>query len=254
MFSWAHKRQLVYGLAVLAFIVVVIGVPVYLTFFNKAPTCIDEKQNGNETGIDCGGSCNKACSSDVLPEPILLWSRAFPVSQGINNLVAYVQNPNVNHVSEPVEYLFRVYDKDNVLLGTRIGRVAVPPSKNFPIFEASFDAGERKISKVFFEFTEPVVWKNFAVAKPEFEVVDQQIIGTSTIPNIKATIRNKTLNNYQNVATVVVLYNEEGNSSAASRTVIDEFPAEGDVKIVFTWPKPFDFDISKVEIIPILPI
>lgn len=254
MTTWAHRRQITYATVLIIFFTLVIALPIYLLYFNNAPLCTDGKQNGDERGVDCGGSCQKACNDEVLPEPILLWTRAFPVSQGINNVVAYVQNPNVNYISEPTEYLFRVYDKDNVLLGTRLGRVSVPPMKNFPIFEPSFDAGNRQISKVFFEFTEPIVWKKFEVKKPEFEVVDQKTKDFETLPNIEATIKNTTLETYNRIEVVVVVYDESGNSAASSRTFIDELDSLGSEKVVFTWPKPFDFEPSKIEIIPKLPI
>jgi hypothetical protein len=39
----------------------VFGFLVYKSFFVEIPTCSDVKQNGSETGIDCGGSCTQVC-------------------------------------------------------------------------------------------------------------------------------------------------------------------------------------------------
>lgn len=245
-----------YGLAVLAFLAIVIGVPSYFIFFNKQPTCFDGKQNGTETGIDCGGACAsvRACVQDVLPQPIVMWSRPFSVARGLHNLVAYVQNPNVNYTAQPIEYLFRVYDVDNVLLGTREGYAMVPPTKAFPIFEAAFDAGERQPAKAVFEFTQPAVWKQFETSVPELVIYDEILRNASSSPRIDAMIQNKTINRYRDIEVVAVIYDEKGNARAASRTLVDVLPGSESRPLIFTWPEPFDFQAVKIEIIPKLPI
>lgn len=254
MFSWARQRQLIYGGIVCIFLLSIIGVPVYLTFFNKTPTCFDGIMNGTENGIDCGGSCERACANEVLPEPIVLWSRMFSVARGLHNLVAYVQNPNVNHTAEPVPYVFLVYDKENVLIGTREGYAVVPPTKTFPIFEPAFDAGARIPAKTVFEFTSPAVWNKFDASKPELDVIDERITNATTSPVIKASVVNNTINVYKNIEVVVIVYNQVGNAFAASKTIIDTLRPNGEEQVVFTWPSGFTEGVAKIEIIPKLPI
>ncbi len=254
MFSWARRRQLIYGTIVFVFLAIVIGVPTYFIFFNTTPTCFDGKLNGNEVDVDCGGTCERACSRDVLPEPIVSWARPFSVARGLHNLVAYVQNPNVNYTAEPIPYIFLVYDKDNVLLDVREGYARIPPTKTFPIFEPSFDAGTRQPVKAVFEFTEPAVWNKYETAKPELEVIDERVLNASTSPTIKATLINKTINKYTNIEVVVIVYGKDGNAFAASKTVVDIIRGNSEAPLTFTWPNPFGMEISKVEIIPKLPI
>lgn len=254
MFSWAHRRQLIYGSVVFIFLALVLGVPTYFIFFNNAPTCFDGKMNGDEVQVDCGGSCDRACANDVLPEPIVSWSRSFSVARGLHNLVAYVQNPNVNYTAEPIPYIFLVYDAENVLLGVREGYARVPPTKTFPIFEPAFDAGTRQPTKVVFEFTSPAVWNRFETAKPELDVIDERVLNATSSPTIKATLLNKTINKYTNVEVVAIVYNKQGNAFASSKTVVDIIRGNGEAPLVFTWPIGFIDEVSKVEIIPKLPI
>ncbi len=254
MFSWAKQRQLMYGSAVFIFFALVIGTPTYLLFFNKAPTCFDRKQNGSETGIDCGGQCVTACARDVVAQPVVIWARPFLVANGITNLVAYVQNPNVDYIAEPVEYLFRVYDKDNVLIGTRVGRAAVPPSKVFPIFEQSFNSGFKKPVKAYFEFTEPLTWKKYTSIKPEFDVIDKRLSGASSTPKLEAVLVNKTIDTYRNIEVVALVYDTDGNAIASSRTIVDVLYGNSESPLVFTWPEAFNVSTSKIEIIPKLPL
>lgn len=254
MFSWAQRRRLIYGSIVAIFLIVSVGFPVYFKFFNNTPTCVDSVMNGTETGVDCGGNCERACAGEVLPEPIVLWSRPFSVARGLNNLVAYVQNPNVNYVAEPIDYVFLVYDEDNVLLGTREGSAMVPPTKTFPIFEPAFNAGERKPVKAIFEFTKPAVWNKFQSVKPELEISDEILKNATSSPRIEAALINKTIDDYRNIEVIAIVYDKEGNAVAASKTVVDQLQADDQKQIVFTWPNPFTFEISKIEIVPKLPI
>ncbi len=257
MFSWAKQRQLIYGTIVIISLLIVIGLPTYFLFFNRAPTCSDGKQNGDETGIDCGGSCSsiRVCQGDVLPEPILLWTRAFPVGGGSNNLVAYVQNPNVGYTAEPIPYIFAVYDSANILLGTREGLAYVPPVRTFPIFEGVFTTGDRVPAKVSFNFIEPAVWKKHNSVKSELTILEDRLrTDLQSGPRVDADIQNETIDTFRDIEVVAIIYDELGNAQASSRTKVDVLFGNERKGLVFTWPKPFDFEVSKIEIVPKLPI
>lgn len=252
--QWAARRQFMYGSVVVLFVLIAVGVPVYFKYFNNQPTCFDQKQNGNEGGIDCGGSCEKACYEDVIPLPVTIWSRAFHVTSGFYNLAAYAQNANVNYVGQSAKYIFRVYDKDNVLLGVREGYADVPPTKNFAIFEQGFNAGTRIPVSTFFEFTRGIIWKKYEGVKPELAVTDERLTNIATSPRIDAVLLNKTINTYSKIEVVALIYDDQGNAMAASRTLVDSLGSEQSAPLVFTWPEIFPRAVSKIEIIPKLPI
>ena len=254
MASWAAKRQLLYSSIIIIALLLIIGTPSYFYFFNKTATCFDNKQNQDETGVDCGGGCEKACKIDVVALPVTIWSRAFPVTNGIYNLAAYVQNPNVEYVAGPTQYIFRVYDRENVLIGVREGTADIPPTKTFPIFEQGFSADQRIPVTTFFEFTRDVQWKKYQGSKAELEVTDIKTSNLDTAPRIDAVLVNKTINRYAHVEVVALVYDEKGNAMAASRTFIDDLQSTASAPLFFTWPKPFPSTVSKVEIIPKLSI
>lgn len=253
MFSWAFRRRFLY----LTIIFFVIGIPTaYIVWRNlqKPPSCMDNVKNQNEHGTDCGGICQIACMYEVQAEPTIEWSRAYYVSKGIYNLVAYLQNPNTEYISQPVKYTFSVYDQDNVLLATREGIVALPTTKLFPIFEPTVVVGSKIPKRVSFEFNNQITWIEYHGEKPELEVVKQGLILATTTPTLNATIRNKTLNTYKNVEVVAIVYDEKGNGFATSRTYIDTLGDRGSINIHFTWPEAFTSSSSKIEIIPKLAI
>lgn len=216
----------------------------------KPPSCFDGLQNQDEHGTDCGGICQIACFFEVEAKPVVQWSRPYYVSKGIYNLVAYVQNPNVNYISKPAKYIFRVYDANNVLLGSREGVVALPTTKLFPIFEPGIDVGEQIPTRVSFEFTEPLVWLEYSGERPELLVSDQVFSRTDEAPKLTAKVTNKTLNTFRNVEVIAIIYDEEGNGFMASRTFIDRLGDRGTADVSFTWPEPLTASSSKIEIIP----
>jgi hypothetical protein len=249
MLSWSARRKFLYIFALL----VVFGTP--LGFYihkklQKPASCFDGIQNQDERGVDCGGICQIACFNLVKQDPDIQWSRAYYVAKGAYNLVAYVQNPNVDYVSQPAKYVFKVYDQDNVLIATREGQVGIPTSKVFPIFEPTVQTGEKIPKIVTFEFTEPVVWLEYFGNKPEIEVVEQRPSRLDTAPKLEAKVINRTLNTYRNVEVVAIVYDEQGNGILSSRTYIDRITDKGEANLTFTWPEPIMFKPSKIEVIP----
>src|SRR6185503_16461572 len=115
--TWALRRQLFYLSVIIAFFVA-IGFVVMYPSLNRAPSCMDGKQNGTETGVDCGGSCANACMAEV-DDVSILWSRSFQVVPGRYNALAYLTNHNRNAVVEKIHYRFRFADKDNLYVGKR---------------------------------------------------------------------------------------------------------------------------------------
>ena len=248
--KWSTQKQLSYGIVFLLIIIIVIGVPTYFTFFNKPATCFDNRQNQNETGVDCGGVCTKACVADVIENPIVLWSRAFPIANGKYNLVAYLQNPNIDYVSEPFTYVFSIFDENNVLIGSREGTISAPYDKNFVVFEQAFDAGQRPIGKVTFDITSKITWRKSPSQNTKFSVSSDQIVVIGGTPTLTSTITNKTVDTYTNFYVVAIVYDVDGNAMLVSRTLVDELRSSGKVVTVFTWPYLTNLKYSKIEILP----
>src|SRR6266404_9405368 len=125
--TWAFKRQIVYVIVFLTTICV-FGLLIIYPTLRKTPSCVDNIQNGDETGMDCGGSCPNACISQIDAVSVL-WARAFEVVPGRYNAVAYLENHNKNAAVQKISYRFRFADKDNVYIGKREGSTFIPPGE-----------------------------------------------------------------------------------------------------------------------------
>lgn len=249
--TWALKRQIFY-IAVL--ILFVAGFAFLITYskLSKAPTCTDLRQNGTETGVDCGGSCVRACVAEV-DDISVLWARSFRVVPGRYNAVAYIANHNKNSAVKKINYRFRFGDKDNIYIGKREGTTFIPAGGNFAIFEPAIGVGHSVPVYTTFEFTEEPLW--LQVPK---EKLDQLKLLVSSIelvegptPRLSASIRNTSLFVITDLDVVAILYDAEGNAVSSSSTFISSLAPLGSAALNFTWQEPFAAPVVRTEIIPI---
>lgn len=250
--TWAFKRQFFYVIILILFFSV-FAFLIISPRLNKPPSCIDNKQNGSETGIDCGGSCARACLSQVDAVSIL-WARAFRVIPGRYNAVAYLENHNKNTAISKINYRFRFADSNNVYIGKREGSTYVPPSGRFAVFEPGIDIGNSIPVYTTFEFTQTPQWTTVSPEKiNQLKVLVSNInlLNEDTSPVLSATIKNNSLFTIPEVDVVAILYDANHNAVSTSRTYIDVLNPEEVINRSFTWPEPMSTKIVAIEIIPL---
>lgn len=248
MSSWSQKRKSIYFLIFAIFLFGFIILPAYLIFY-KPPTCFDGKQNGGEKGIDCGGHCVSLCRSQYL-DPNVIWARVIKVKPGLYNTLAYIENPNIDAGADLISYVFKIKDKDGVLIYERKGKTFIPPNKFFSVFEDGISAGEKIPTKVIFEFTSEALWKKKENRETGLTVLKKTISREDYSPRVDATLENTTLEPISGIEIVAIVYGEDGNALGFSRTFIDKLKKGESQDIAFTWPEPFTSNVVKIEIIP----
>lgn len=236
--NWAARRRLQYLGGLFGVCLIILFIFLYPVIFKK-PTCTDGKQNGSETGVDCGGACSLMCKKDVA-DPFVLWSRAFKVVGNNYNLVAYVENQNKDAAIRQVSYEFRAYDDSNRLIGRRQGVTYIPPSKRFPIFEPRFESGLAQVKSVTFEFTSPFIWekKDSTIDSLPIYIDNIKMGNDKESPSLEARMRNESVNNLPAFDAFVILYDSEGNAINASKTYRNGLSSGQTLPLFFTWPEP----------------
>lgn len=240
--SWSAKRKLLYGGGFVLFLAI-ITFSIFWKAVYRAPTCNDGVKNGDETGIDCGGSCQIICTTDTL-NPIILWSKAFNISGNVYNLSAYVNNPNTNSSNPLVSYEFKVYDENNVLLGNRVGQTFIPKNKKFVVFEPGFVIENKKPKRVDFQFTSFSAWQKDETVDPKLSISHSVLLSTSTSPRVEGTVTNASSSNINSLELVTTILDSNENTIAVSRTFVDNLIKNSSQNFVFTWPKPFDLGVE----------
>jgi len=237
--DWSTKRKITISVILATVLLIGVGI-LYALFFVSEPTCFDGIRNQNEINIDCGGVCQRLCKEQTA-DPIVLWDRTFNVDKNMYNVVALVENPNIQAWAENVPYQFRIFDQDNVELQTRTGQITIPPNDTFAIFKGRVEL-ERPPSRTVFTFTDAPQWiraqgsydiRNIQVSNKRFGSLDSQ-------PRLDVDITNNSIRSISNIEVVSIIYDNDGNAVGVSRTIIDELDDDETRRVSFTWPKSFD--------------
>lgn len=238
--AWASRRKSVYlGLLVLVLTAVSFGI--FWKFWYTTPTCFDGLKNGNETGVDCGGSCTLVCKADIL-KPIVRWDpRVFEVLPNLWSVLVYVENPNIDTVAVYAPYTFTLYDENNNIILTREGATVLPKNKTVGVFEGSISIdGGKKPKRATFDLRENIVWKKSSKKDSEISITHTPLLRLDSAPRVEANVKNNGIEDIKNIELVIAIFDGQDNAVAASRTFIPTLKKGENSNIFFTWPKPFD--------------
>lgn len=235
---WSTKRKLLYSSTIGGGLLLAVLV-LYGLFFIQAPTCFDGKENGNETGIDCGGSCVLLCK-EQLHAPKLKWVRAFPISTSTYAVAAYIENTNIGVGAHGVRYSFQLFDDQNQLVIEKEGITDIPPIRTFPIIEPFINIGHRTVARAYFAFSQDVqdvAWKKvFAESVPVLSLSNQQYSTDTQGTRLSVMLHNDTVQDAKNITVAAILFDADGVARAASESLIALVPHRSTQAVVFTWP------------------
>lgn len=253
--SWAIKRQIIGLLIILA----AIGGGVFAYVYprvNVAPTCFDLEMNGDEDGVDCGGSCVNFCTAQII-EPTILWVRPFAVTDTVHTAMAMIENRNTA-AQIALPYEFRLYDAKGIFVARAQGTAIIPPSGRYAIVETGIQTGKATVVSAAIEFGKPTTpWKRIdaEIEKLRVSTGGISLETEGTIPRLFATLSNNSPTvTLRNISTAAVLYDVNGNAIAGSKTFTSSLAPLGSRDVVFTWPRPIPAPVVRYEIIPVVDV
>lgn len=244
MNQWSRNRKRIILALIIFVLVVFIATPLLLLFY-RAPTCNDLKQNGDETGVDCGGSCQLLCTALSLPLILKGDPRVLRVANNTFEVVALVENPNTSGEIYRAGYTFKLYDALSTIPVRVIeGETYVPKGITLAIFEGPFTLEKGVVpTRAILEWKEEsIIWRKNILQIPELRVKDLRFSRIDTNPRLDVSVENLSLENVSNIDLVAVTSNETGNIFAASKTFVDTIPAGHSASAVFIWPEPFEIE------------
>lgn len=253
--NWAQRRKLLYILIVLVFFGAIASAFVYKAT-NVPATCVDQKKNGDEKGVDCGGSCSNYCANE-LSDPVVQWVRVFPVTPGVVHAVAYIRHGYPTSAARSIGYEFKLYDSSNTLLATRTGTTFLGTAGTTAIVETLIPVQNGEVSLARFSFMNPLAWEKVPATFSQI-VVDTSRTSVESFNNssspvastrLTAVVQNKSRMNFTNVDVVAIFYDKDGNAITASKVVVPSLAALQSKIVYFTWPYPVR-NVSRTEIIP----
>lgn len=243
--SWASRRKAIYlGVAVL--VLSAVSFAIFWKYWYQVPACFDGIKNGDETGIDCGGSCSLVCSESAI-KPVVRWDpRLFEVSPGLWSVLVYVENLNKDADATYVPYSFTIYGGSNEILGERKGVTILPKNKTVGIFEGNITIDkELRPKRAIFELGDKIIWERNENPNPVLVITSSPLLRPDNAPRVEANVKNNNIEEIKNIELVAVIFDGSDNAIAASRTFIESLKKSESTNIFFTWPKPFELG-SKV--------
>lgn len=236
MISWQTRRQALYFGTFFIFLVLVIGIPIFISVY-RAPTCFDNKKNQGEEGIDCNGVCQRLCAEKLML-PTVKWVRPFHVSGDVYSVAALVENFNPDAGTFKLSYTFELYDKSNQLITEVRGRTFVLPKQTFLVFEGGINIKIPPV-KAFLKFDSNAEWQRANLQARTLTISDKILRNVDTLPKLSAIVENSAISTARDVEVVAVISDTKNNAIAASRTIVNELAPNEKKNIVFTWPMPF---------------
>lgn len=214
-----------------------------------APTCVDGKRNGFELDVDCGGSCALRCSSEVTPFTVT-WSKAIKASKDKYDLVAMINNTNIDNASVEVGYTFEVFDASARSMATFSGSTTAPLAGKFPVILQNISLPSLPSTVVVTLNDGPHFSVKESPSSPTIKVLDRRY-EPGTIPRVYATIMNTKHKEITNLPLRLVLFDDKENAFAVGQTIIPVLPKEGVSEIVVTWESPLPHPPTRIGVYPI---
>ncbi|MBU6231860.1 MAG: hypothetical protein KGI45_02625 [Patescibacteria group bacterium] len=249
MSSWSQKRRLIY-LSIAAIVAVgAVGLPLFLRFY-KPPSCFDGVKNGNEQGVDCGGSCQKLCPDAFIPARAD-WVRFEKMAPGVYNLAAYIVNPNVAGGAHDVPFHIVLFDSSGVPISDVSGTVTIPPHRNTLAFIPNVDVKKSVPIKAIFEFTAPPDWTSETDPLGALSISDLNYTEGASGSSFQATLSNSSVQPIGPLEVYAVLYDKDHNAVGFSKTIVDQVPPGGSAVAPFTWPIDRNGAVISQEVLPV---
>ena len=250
--GWAARRRffILFGIVLLGALIF-FGAS-FLTF-HKAPSCVDNIQNQDEEGVDCGGSCPYLCTN-LEEAPSVRFTAALAGAPGRTDVVAYVDNKNAHAAARNVPYDIKLYGADHQLVQDVTGSIDLPPGASVPVFVPGVNSGNQTVAEAFLTIdSSSIRWYAAEDTRVVPKVGSPVLFGTTDAPRIRASLTNPSTSPLRNVRAVVLVYDLSGNVMAASQTIVASVPAQGSADAVFTWNQPFPDSVSSIEVVPVIP-
>lgn len=188
-------KQLLYGLA---YLLILGGIAwgIYSIAVKPAPTCFDGKQNQDETGIDCGGSCVSCEIKNLKPlfvSPAILFS-----ADRMYSASAEARNLNIKFGAESFGYEVNFYDGAGKLLQSAKRKSFIYAGETKNLIEAGAQIAAGIPAKAEFKIVdaESVAWKDRAeFSPPPYELKGANAVFENNQIAVSGDIQN--LNNFK---------------------------------------------------------
>jgi hypothetical protein len=250
MATWSSKRKFIYAVIALVIVAVAIVLPAWKIFY-VPPSCTDNKQDGDEQGVDCGGSCTVLCQNSFLTLPPASWVRFVPVAPDTYNVAAYMVNPNPKAGAKNVPYTFELIDANGLPLAHASGTFDLAPGRNSLAFAGPLVIKTTKPVRAVMTVDADPIWSVGNDPLPTLLVADKSYGESTTTSRLTVTLKNTGALPIQPINVYAILDDASGNAIDFSRTIVDGIRPGSTAIAPFTWPHGHSGKVISIEVLSV---
>lgn len=210
-------KQIFYAAGYLSALFLMIFI-VYLIWFKPGPTCFDNRQNQDEIGVDCGGSC-QACEIKTLILPEVSWLKYFPADNQ-TVIAAEIKNSNLNYAADSFSYTVDIYDNSGAKIKSLMKNSFIYAGEIKYLVEP-IEIDSKKIKEILISFSN-INWKlNEEFKKPLVQLRELKTESTA----VSGFLTNNNAFRLSKIRIFGFLYNQYGILISASKTELEDISA-----------------------------
>lgn len=242
------KKQLIYGLVFFGILFVLVAGPI---LFRSAPaeSCFDGIENQNESGIDCGGSCDALCPLGKKIE-VIGKINAFYVAPGESSVLAKIRNTDPAVAAKRFRYTFDVYGKGGERIQTLHGQSFIYAQEIKYLLLPGVRAGVDEVERVDFNVTEFELAPSHEFRRPEITVPSFRTEIIQNHVEVTGDVTNQDEVNIPLVQVMAVFRGAFGQVFGASFTQIEDIRVGERRLFTILYPFHEGIDAGATEVIP----
>ncbi len=226
-------------------------VGVYYAFLKTPETCVDNTQNQDEQGVDCGGVCANACFVAMVGKDLQSQGTSF-VLGGENqyDVVAVLKNPNDDIGASAFFYTFELKDRGGQVLVSRTGKSTILPRAEKKLMELNLETTGIPTSAVL--TVHDVTWERSTDYKEQprvniYQKRYEQLSAGFGFGKAYGRLSNESPYDFRSISIYVSLYDSAGKLLALNKTRQDTIKAGESRDFELVWPTPFPGVVDRVE-------
>ena len=218
-----------------------------------AATCLDNKKNQGEKGIDCGGPCTP-CKDITQNKDITVLETAFAL--GGNNtydVASKISNPNDAIGARTFNYIFTLKDSAGLIIAKREGKNFILPADTKYVAELGLQTDNNATPASANIEISGAIWDKLSnVDKPQIGVYGKKFgpIANSDGNEAEGTIRNESSYDLAKIDVIIILRDEKGHIIGINTTQRNSVRAKEDQLFKVTWPYSLGGNVQKMEVDP----
>jgi len=209
------------------------------------PSCFDQKLNGTETAIDCGGSCISCQIKDSSGLKILD-QKIIPSGDNLYTLYFQLANPLSDFGLNDFTYQIVGFDSVGNEILKQSNQSFIYPQENKYIIEPALKT-KAPLAAVDIKINNTQWISKAEFKKPQIQYVNLQTQSQQNFISTSGTLINKESSPFFNTVVVALYFKSDGTLIGASRTIVEKLESFSQQDFYLSYPT-INADLSQTQI------